>query len=135
MAETRDYLAKAWESLAGAESELLHRRFNNCARGAYYACFQAAVAALLEAGLSPRDPAGLWGHDFVQASFVGQLIHRRKHYPATLRRTLTELLGLRYKADYQAASVSQREATQVVQRARAFVQEVEGHLFPQGDRR
>jgi uncharacterized protein (UPF0332 family) len=54
MAETRDYLAKAWESLAGAENELLHRRFNNCARGAYYACFQAAVAALLEAVSLPE---------------------------------------------------------------------------------
>jgi uncharacterized protein (UPF0332 family) len=43
MDEPQDYLAKAQESLAGADSELAHRRFNNCARDAYYACFQAAI--------------------------------------------------------------------------------------------
>lgn len=69
MSEIQDYLAKAQESLAGAESELAYRRFNSCARGAYYACFQAAIAALLEAGLPPPAPTGLWGHDRVQASW------------------------------------------------------------------
>jgi hypothetical protein len=44
---------KAQESLAGAESELTHRRFNNYTRDAYYACFQAATAALLNEGISP----------------------------------------------------------------------------------
>src|SRR5438128_6165078 len=105
MSESQDYLAKAQESLAGAESELAHRRFNSYARGAYYACFQAAIAALLDAGSSPPAPAGRWGHDFVQARFVSQLIQQRKHYPATLRRTLVELMVIRHKADYQAVCV------------------------------
>jgi len=39
------YLAKALESLEGAESELANRRYNNCANRCYYASFQAAVAA------------------------------------------------------------------------------------------
>jgi uncharacterized protein (UPF0332 family) len=43
MDEAQDYLTKAQESLAGADSELAHCRFNNCARDAYYACFQAAI--------------------------------------------------------------------------------------------
>jgi hypothetical protein len=47
MDEAHDYLAKAQESLAGAESGLAHRRLNNCARRAYNACFQAAIAARL----------------------------------------------------------------------------------------
>jgi uncharacterized protein (UPF0332 family) len=71
MGEAQDRLAKAQESLAGVESELAHRRFNNCAWDAYYACFQAAIAALLNKEISPRDSENLWGHDFVQASFVG----------------------------------------------------------------
>jgi uncharacterized protein (UPF0332 family) len=54
MSESQDYLAKARESFAGAESELIDGRFNNCARSVYYACFQAAIAALLEAGISPK---------------------------------------------------------------------------------
>jgi len=41
------YLIKAEESLLGAESEFTHgRRYNNVANRCYYACFQAAVAAL-----------------------------------------------------------------------------------------
>ena len=43
------YLAKAEESLTGAESEYANRRYQNCANRAYDACYQAAVAALLQA--------------------------------------------------------------------------------------
>jgi uncharacterized protein (UPF0332 family) len=92
---------KARESLAGAESERTHRRFNNYTRDAYYACFQAATAALLNEGISP-----------------------------TLRRTLTDLLGIRDKADYWVASVCQREAAQAVRRAQEFVHEVKAHRLP-----
>jgi uncharacterized protein (UPF0332 family) len=41
------YLAKASESLLTAESELVNGRYNSCANRCYYACFQAAIAALL----------------------------------------------------------------------------------------
>jgi len=41
------YLAKARASLAGARSELEQHRFDNAANRAYYACFQAAIYALL----------------------------------------------------------------------------------------
>jgi uncharacterized protein (UPF0332 family) len=44
------YLAKAQSSLAGAQSELAQQRFDNAANRAYYACFQAAISALLRAG-------------------------------------------------------------------------------------
>lgn len=44
------YLRKAQESLESAESEYANRRYNSCASGCYYACFQAAVAALLSPG-------------------------------------------------------------------------------------
>jgi uncharacterized protein (UPF0332 family) len=71
-------LAKAQESLAGAESGVAHRRFNSGAPDAYYACFQAVITALLNEEISPRDPADLWANDLVRARFVGRLIHRRK---------------------------------------------------------
>jgi uncharacterized protein (UPF0332 family) len=41
------YLAKASESLLTAESEFVNGRYNSCANRCYYACFQAAIAALL----------------------------------------------------------------------------------------
>jgi uncharacterized protein (UPF0332 family) len=113
--------------------ELAYGRHNSsCTRSAYYACFHAAIAALIQAGLTFPEPSGGWGHDWVQASFVGQLIQRRKHYPAPLRRTLTNLLDLRHKADYRAVSVSQREPLQAVRHAQAFVQAVAAYLTSQG---
>src|SRR5215813_7485469 len=109
MAAMHDYLAKAQENFASADSELQHGRTNSCARSAYYACFHAAIAALLHAGLTAPESARGWGHDWVHASFVGQLIQRCKLYPASLRRILPDLLALRHKGDYRATRVSQRE--------------------------
>ena len=128
MAAMHDYLAKAHENLAGADSELQYGRTNSCARSAYYACFHAAIAALLQAGLMAPDPARGWGHDWVHASFVGQLIQRRKLYPASLRRILPDLLVLRHKGDYRMTHVSQREAQQAVRSAQALVHTVTAHL-------
>lgn len=120
------------ENLASAENDLVHGRCNSCARSAYYACFHAAIAALIHDGVVAPIPGNLWGHDRVQASFVAQLIQRRKRYPANLRRTLTDLLAIRHKADYRIASVSQREAQQVVQRAQTFVRAITAQIFAEG---
>lgn len=79
---------KATESLAGAESEFVNRRHNNCANQAYYACFHAAVYALGVAGITSRSGPPTWPHDALQASFVQELILRRKVYPSSLRDTL-----------------------------------------------
>jgi uncharacterized protein (UPF0332 family) len=57
------YLVKAEESLLGAESEFAIRRYQNCANREYYACYQAGVAALLQAGIRPSGSR--WGHDTV----------------------------------------------------------------------
>ena len=65
------YLTKAIESLLTAEIESINGRYNNCANRCYYACFQAAITALLSEGIRP---AGQWNHQFVQAQFVGVLI-------------------------------------------------------------
>jgi len=55
------FLAKAQESVAGAESEFAAERYNNCANRCYYACFQAAIHALLKAGIQPQGKRGQWG--------------------------------------------------------------------------
>ncbi len=51
---TEIYLLKAEESLAGAESEFINGRYNNTAGRCYYACFQAAIAALAQSYLAPN---------------------------------------------------------------------------------
>ena len=116
------YLLKAEESLAGAESEFANGRYNNCANRCYYACFQTAIAALQLAGVTPRGST--WGHAFVQARFAGQLINRRKIYPANLRDVLLRTLTLRQTADYAPDSVSQVEAARAIRRTRGFVEAI-----------
>jgi uncharacterized protein (UPF0332 family) len=87
------YLAKAEESLAGAESEFANGRYDNCANRCYYACFQAAIYALMREGIEPRG--GQWGHDFVQAEFNGRLVNRRKLFLSTFRTVLASNYALR----------------------------------------
>ena len=95
-------------------------RYNNAANRAYYACFQAAVAALDRAGVRPRGAQTQWSHRFVQAEFPS-LIRRRKMYPADVRATFSHLLTLREQADYKLIGVSETQAARALTRARAFV--------------
>ncbi len=118
------FLAKATESLAGAESECARQRYNNCANRCYYTCFQAAIAALILTGIRPSRAESQWRHSFVQAQFVGQLINRRKIYPSDLRTTLNESLALREKADYEPEHVNATRAVRILQRTRTFVEAV-----------
>lgn len=62
-----------------------------------------------------------WTHEAVQAQFVGQLINRRKLYPAELRSTLALTQNLRETADYRETQVSQRDAGRCLRVARQFV--------------
>jgi uncharacterized protein (UPF0332 family) len=72
---TTIYLPKAIESLLTAESEFADGRYNSCANRSYYACFQAAIAAILSEGIRP---AGQWNPQYVQAQFVGVLSRTSK---------------------------------------------------------
>jgi uncharacterized protein (UPF0332 family) len=116
------YLRKADESLAGAESEYANGRYNNCANRSYYACFQAAVHALVAAGITPPGGRGEWSHALVPSQFDGQLIGRRKLYPAELRSSLARTYLLREVADYRTDLVTETEAGRALRRARVFVQ-------------
>jgi len=126
MAEADEiYWLKAEESLAGADSEFANGRLNNCANRSYYACFQAAVHALIQEGIRPGGRRPQWGHDFVQAQFVGELINRRKRYPPQLRETLVRNLELRQAGDYRANQVSQTQAFRALRRAGDFLKSIE----------
>ncbi len=115
------YLAKAAESLAGAESEFVNGRYNNCANRCYYACFQAALSALVRSAIYPSGFPTQWGHGFVRAQFSGNLIGRRKLFPAELRDTLERTSESRVIADYQKDAISSGQAERLVRRARGFV--------------
>ena len=115
------YLAKAEESLAGADSEFTAGRYNNCANRCYYACYQAAIAALLRAGIRPQ---GDWSHAFVQARFAGELINRRKTYSAEFRDVLSRNYTVRRTGDYETEAVSRTGAERALARTRTFVQSI-----------
>src|SRR6266513_2076176 len=119
------YLAKAAESLAGAESEFANKRYNNCANRCYYACFQAAIHALMRAGIRPRGERSQWSHAFVPAQFDGELTNRRKLYPSELRGVLGWNYALRESGDYRAHLVTQAEATGSLRLTRRFVQAIQ----------
>src|SRR5437867_12483119 len=112
------YLAKADESLRTAESEFAHSRYHSCANRCYYACFQAAIAALLREGIRPR---GQWSHEFVQGQFVGVLINQRHSYDAEMRRVLADNQSLRDKADYRAELVTATQAGRALRRSRLLL--------------
>jgi uncharacterized protein (UPF0332 family) len=120
-------LTKAEESLQGAESEFGQGRYNNTANRCYFACFQAAIAALSQASIRPRGGAA-WGHAFVQAAFVGQLINQRRRYPAALRQVLARNLILRHRADYAEDTVTQVQAARALQRTRDFLAAIRQEL-------
>lgn len=126
--EARAYMAKAGESLASAESDFVAARYNSCANRVYYACFQAAIAALLLVGIQPSNPKGEWSHEFVQSQFNGVLINRRKLYPSSLRRVLRDTIEVREKADYTLSAVSTSVASRVLRQAREFVQAIQEQI-------
>jgi uncharacterized protein (UPF0332 family) len=115
---TTIYLTKAIESLLTAESEFANGRYNSCANRSYYACFQAAIAAILKEGIRP---AGQWNHPFVHAQFVGVLINQRKRYESELRRVLADNQSLRDKADYRPEFVTATQVSWALRRTRLFV--------------
>lgn len=127
----RVLLEKALESLTGAEDEYTKERYNNVANRSYYACFQAAISALILAGIRAPGSSDQWGHDYVQAQFVGQLINRRKIYGTELRNTLEQNYRLREVADYHPREhVTQVRAARALHRAHVFVVTVQSREAP-----
>ncbi len=127
-ADSLAYLTRSLECLEGAESEFIADRFNNCANRCYYAMFQAAIAALIAAGIRSGDAKRQWEHGFVQAQFAGILIQRRKLYPTDLVSALPLNLERRVAADYGVPGVSKAVAERALRAARVFVEAVEGRL-------
>jgi uncharacterized protein (UPF0332 family) len=115
------FVEKAIAALACAESEFAAGRYDNVANRCYYACFQAAIAALEAEGFRPSGRDRRWSHPGVQAQFAGVLINRRKRYPGRLRDVLSDVSITRQKADYSRERVSEHEARQALRQSREFV--------------
>ena len=78
--------------------------------------FWAAQAALAHIAIQRAE----WSHSGLQASFVTELIRRRKHYPAMFGQHFNRILQLRLDADYRLKGISHIQATRAVRLAEEF---------------
>lgn len=125
--EAERFLRKARESLASAEADIEAGRHNSAANRAYYAAFQAGIAALSHSAIRPDRG---WDHKFVNSQFSGKLIWRRKVFSAGLADMLTTLFEVRVSADYRPDDVPARTATRSVNRAATLISDVTEFLKP-----
>ena len=128
--EPERYLRKARESLASAQADVRGRRYNSAANRAYYAAFQAAVAALIHFRVRKADTE--WQHRFVSEEFSGKLITWRKVFEERYRETLNELFAVRIIGDYRDLDVSARKAREALRDAASFVESVTAKLGRRG---
>ena len=110
-------LDRAREPLEAAQTCLERKLYQSATSRAYYSMFWAAQLALAHVGIRRSE----WSYPALLASFVNELIRRRKRYPAMLGQHLNRALQLRLDADYRPKGVSQNQATQVVRWAQVFV--------------
>ncbi len=120
----KEFLEKAEENLKAAQLLLENGLYNAAVNRAYYAAFQAAVFALKKFGFDFERLS----HTSVQALFNGELIGRKKLFPASLRSYLFDLQLLRNDADYEEISISKKEATRHLKKANDFVRTVERRI-------
>jgi uncharacterized protein (UPF0332 family) len=108
---------RAREALDAAQVCLERRFYRSAASRAYYSMFWAAQMALARVGVKRSE----WSHPALQASFVNELIRRRKRYPALLGQHFIRALQIRLDADYRLKGISQHQAMQAVRWAQEFL--------------
>jgi uncharacterized protein (UPF0332 family) len=122
----QEFLAKAQENLLDAEQAFEKGRYNASANRAYYAVFQAAIAALAQDNIThEKNP-----HSWVQAQFSGVLVKRRKRYPASIASLLLPMQELRDTADYKMQFVSKNAASKQIRHAKEFLSPILERLQP-----
>jgi uncharacterized protein (UPF0332 family) len=114
----RAYLTKARKNLRTARSAHDQEDFDSCASRAYFAVFQAEIAALIQLTEFRQDR---WGHNRVQEEFNRRLIRARKLFPSSLRFIHNDLIGRRHIADYKEQHISGRTAERCLQHATGMV--------------
>jgi uncharacterized protein (UPF0332 family) len=119
------YLVKAKNSLGTAQRAYEQGEFDSCASRAYFAVFQAEIAALIKLTEFRQEQ---WRHERVQAEFNRRLIQARKVFPASLRSIHDDLMGRRHTADYTDQHVSARLSEQCLRRADEMLTAIERRL-------
>ncbi len=119
-----EFLNKATENLTAARICFDRGLFNACANRAYYTALQAVIAALDLHGIR-RDRID---HGQVQADFSGELIRRRKTYPAKFKSYLSDMQFLRDKADYTDKNITMKIAGRMLGKLEELVGFIEKEI-------
>jgi len=115
-----EFFTKATENIEAAELLFENRLYNASANRAYYAGFQAAIAALENIGIKFDRVR----HEAVQANFAAELVQKRKIYGNHLKSYLMDLQNVRNFADYKLKFVSKKVAYRQLKKARELVEDV-----------
>jgi len=110
----REFLDKATENLESAEMLFDSGKFNASANRAYYAVFHAAIFALSANGLVDENN----GHEWVQRTFNGELIYKRKIFSSEFRAYLQEIMSVRLEADYKQSFVGGKVCERQLRKAK-----------------
>jgi len=119
------FLEKSLENLAVAEWAFENGHYNACANRAYYAMFQAALAALSSVGITTKTD--VIDHGWVQRTFALELTKRRKMFPG-MGSYLNDVRLVRNIADYEQDKVNRRRASQVLRVAQTMVEAIRKEL-------
>jgi len=115
------FLIKAKRNIQAAQLLFDHQMYDESANRAYYAAFQAALAALSVLGIHVEGMS----HEAAQSTFNTELIHRRKIYPGHFKSYLLELQAIRIQADYSLKLTSKKIAMTQIKHAKEFVEHIE----------
>src|SRR5213078_3068647 len=115
------------QCLAGAQLAVDHGQYNNAANRAYYAAFQAAIAALIGAGVAPPTPR-YWSHDFVLREYCERHACRGRGFGPGSGTVLKALQDERLKADYEIELLERPSGERALALGQQFVASVRERL-------
>jgi len=106
-------MIKAEENLNAAKLLFENKLYNASANRSYY----AAITALSKEGFETERIS----HETTQSIFAGELIKRKKKYPASLKSFLIKLKNVRHNADYKSIQISKKIASRQLSKSQEFV--------------
>ncbi len=118
------WLQQAKAALASADDEYQAGRFGFAVNRAYYACFYAAEAALLQDGRQFKRHSGV-------RSALHQYLLNTGRMDASFGSLYDRLFDLRTQADYEVfTQVNRQEVATLIEQAKTFVATAETLITP-----
>jgi uncharacterized protein (UPF0332 family) len=119
-----EFATKASENLQASQALYELGLFNASANRAYYAAFHAAIAVLAQYGITHNENP----HEWVQAKFSSELVHRRKVFPVAFASVLQQIQSVRNIADYKPQDVSKTSTERQIRKTTSFIHTIQERL-------